>query len=160
MLFFFCLLTFIGFQCSIMNTPCNFERFCIGNSTYSNCHNKVVIFSSHAHALYGMSPTPHAKMPMMPNNMLEVKHTNEGCRTFYIYCTCVWNSSYLDYASFVTRSKAFFSFHFCFAYPIVQNTNIHKNVVLSPKTPRMSRWMPRFTQLHLKAMILVWMSMK
>jgi hypothetical protein len=42
--FFFCSVTFIGFQCSIPNTPCNFERFCVSNSTYSNCHNKVAIF--------------------------------------------------------------------------------------------------------------------
>jgi hypothetical protein len=75
-------------------------------------------FSSRAHALYGMSPTPHAKMPMMPNNILEVKHTNESRRTFYIYCTCVWNSFYLDFALFLTWSKAFCSFHFCFAYQL------------------------------------------
>jgi hypothetical protein len=36
-----------------------------------------------------------------------------------------------------------------------QNTNIHRSVFLSPKTPGTSRWTPRSTGLHLKAMCLV-----
>jgi hypothetical protein len=88
--FFFCLVTFIGFQCSISNTPCNFERFCIGNSTYSNCHNKVVIFFKSCPCALWDEPHPPCQMPMMPNNMLEVKHTNEGRHTFYIYCTVLY----------------------------------------------------------------------
>jgi hypothetical protein len=32
----------------------------------------------HVHAFYGMNPTLHAEIPMMPNNILKVKCTNKG----------------------------------------------------------------------------------
>jgi len=41
-----------------------------------------------------------------------------------------------------------------------QNTNNHRNVFFSPKTLGTSRWTPKSTQLHLKAMCLVQMFMK
>jgi hypothetical protein len=104
-----------------------------------------------------MNHTPHAKMLMMPNNMLEAKHINHGYRTSCICCAWVWNSSHLDLVYLFTQSKAFFSFHFYFACGLF---NIHKSVVLSPMTFGTSKWMLKSTQLHLKAMCLVQMFMK
>ncbi len=40
---FFDLDAFIGFQCPIPSTPCNFQRLCISNSTCLNCFNKVLV---------------------------------------------------------------------------------------------------------------------
>jgi hypothetical protein len=39
-------------------------------------------------------PHPHARMPMMLNNMSEVKHTNKGRYTSCISCVWVWSSSH------------------------------------------------------------------
>jgi hypothetical protein len=64
-------------------------------------------FSSCAHVLCGMNPTPCVKMPMMPN-MLEVKHINKGYYTSCICCTWVWSLPHLDSTFFFTQSKAFF----------------------------------------------------
>jgi hypothetical protein len=33
-----------------------------------------------------MNTTPHAKIPMMPNNILEIKRTNKGRLTYGICC--------------------------------------------------------------------------
>jgi hypothetical protein len=41
-------------------------------------------FQSARHALCGMSPTPHVKIPMMPNNISELKRTKKGCLTYSI----------------------------------------------------------------------------
>ncbi len=40
---FFDLVAFIGFQCPIPSTPCNFQRLCISNFACSNCLNKVFV---------------------------------------------------------------------------------------------------------------------
>ncbi len=40
---FFDLVTFIGLQWTILNTPCNFQMFCISNYAYPNCLNKVLV---------------------------------------------------------------------------------------------------------------------
>ncbi len=40
---FFDLVVFIGLQCSILNTPCNFQKLCINNSACLNCLNKVFV---------------------------------------------------------------------------------------------------------------------
>ncbi len=104
------------------------KLLCLLKLLQQGCH-----FSfSYTHALCGMNPTPHARMPMMPNNMSELKHTNQGWCTC-ICCAWVWNSSHFGFVFFFTWSKAFFSFHFCFVCGLF---NIHRNVVLSPKTPR------------------------
>jgi hypothetical protein len=114
-IFLFCSTTLIRFWCPIPNTPCNFEKFYIGNSACSNCFNKVVIFLKSGPSICGMSPIPHVRMPMMFNNMLRVNHTNKGCCTSCICCTWVWSSSHLYFAFVFTQSKAFFSFLFCLA---------------------------------------------
>jgi len=158
--FFFCSVTFIGFQCSIPNTPCNFERFCIGNSTYSNCHNKVVIFFKSCPCTLWDEPHPlcqnandaqqHVGGWTYQQRLLYILHLLHLCLKLILFRFC--------FISYSIKGLLFIPFLFCIL--IVQNTNIHRSVVLSPKTPRMNRWMPRFTPLHLKAMILVWMSMK
>ncbi len=113
--------------------------------------------SNRIHVFCGMNPTPHARMPMMPNNMSKIKHTNHGCYTFCICCIWVWNLSHLDFVFLFTWSKAFSSFHFYFAWGLF---NIHKSVVLSRNTLKTNWCTPRSTQLHLKAMCLVQVFMK
>jgi hypothetical protein len=97
------------------NTPCNFQRFCVSKFACPNSFNKVFILFKCAHALCGMNPTPHAEIPMMPNNILKAKHTNKGCLTCGICYVWAWSSSHSNFIFFFTRSKAFFSFCFCLA---------------------------------------------
>ncbi len=59
-------------------------------------------FSRCAHALCGVNPTPHAKIPMMPNNILLVKHTNKGCLTCGICCVWAWSSYHFNSTFFFT----------------------------------------------------------
>ncbi len=152
---FFCSVALIGFWCPIPSTPCNFERFCIGNSICSNYINKVVIFLKSC----GMNPTPHAKMLMIPN-MSGVKHTNKGHHTSCICCTWGLKLIPLKFHFLFYLIKGFFLIPFLLCMRVVQNINIRKSVVLLPKTPKTNRWMPRSTQLHLEAMCLVQVFMK
>jgi len=46
-----------------------------------NASTRFSSFPKCAHALCGMNPTPHARIPMMPNNILKAKRTNKGCLT-------------------------------------------------------------------------------
>jgi hypothetical protein len=89
-------------------------------------------------------PHPHARMLMMFNNMSKVKHTNKGCYTSCIFCVWVWNSSHLNFIS-KNFDQRFFLIPFLPCMWVVQNINIHRSVVLSPKTFRTSRWMPGST---------------
>jgi hypothetical protein len=112
---FFGLITLIRFQCPIPNVPCSFQRFCIGNFAWSNCLNKVSSSSRCVNALCGMNPTPHVRIPMMPNKILKVKHTNKGCLTYSICCAWAWSSSHSNSTFFFIQLRALFSFRFCLA---------------------------------------------
>ncbi len=72
-------------------------------------------FSRHAHAFCGMNPTFHARIPMMPNKILEVKCTNKGCLTCSICCAWAWSSSHSNFGFFFILLIILFSFHFCLA---------------------------------------------
>jgi hypothetical protein len=65
-------------------------------------------FQNTHHALCGMNPTPHAGIPMMPNNILKAKHTNKGCLTCGICCTWAWNSSHFNFIFFSLNQGPFF----------------------------------------------------
>jgi hypothetical protein len=113
---FFGSVAFIGVQCLIPSAPCNFERLCISNFDCPNCFNKVVIlFKACPCTLCGMNPTPYVGISMMPNKISEAKRTNKGYLTYSICCTWASSSSHFNSAFFFTQSRAFFSFHFCFA---------------------------------------------
>jgi hypothetical protein len=118
---FFYSITLIGLQCSIPNTSCNFEKFCISYYACSNCFNKVVIFLLATPCTLWDEPHPPCEMPMMPN-MLEVKHTNQGYHTFCICCTWVWSSSHLDYVFFLLDQRP--SSHSIFALHVNCSTFI------------------------------------
>jgi hypothetical protein len=61
-----------------------------------------------------MIPIPHAKIPMMSNKILQVKHTNKGHLGYSNYCAWAWSSSHSNFAFFFfTWWRAFFLFHFC-----------------------------------------------
>ncbi len=77
-------------------------------------------FSKSTHALCGMNPTPHVKIPMMPNKISKAKHTNKGHLTYSICCIWAWSSSHSNSIFFFTLSKAFFSFHFCLACELLK----------------------------------------
>ncbi len=56
---FFDSVTFIGLQCPILSTPCNFQRLCINNFACSNCLNKVlVLFKARPCTLWGKPHLP------------------------------------------------------------------------------------------------------
>ncbi len=110
---FICSITLIGFWCPILSTPCNFERFYIGDSACSNCFNKVLIFFKSCPCTLWDQPHPHARMLMTPNNMSEVKHTNKGCCTSCICCAWVWSSSHLNFIFLKLDQRP--SFHSIFA---------------------------------------------
>jgi hypothetical protein len=95
--------------------PCNFERFCIGNFACSNCFNKVVIFFKPHPCTLWDEPTPDARMLMIPNNMLEFKHTNKGRCTSWICYTWVWSSFHWDFAFFFPDQRPFSHSFFCLA---------------------------------------------
>jgi hypothetical protein len=63
----------------------------------------------------GWTPPPHAKIPMMPNNISGAKHTNKDYLTCSICCAWVWTSSHFNSILFFIQSSAFFSFFFCLA---------------------------------------------
>ncbi len=125
--------------------PCNFEKFCIGNFTCSNCFNKVVIFRKPHPCTLWDDPTPQARMLMMPNNMSEVKQKNKGCYTSCICYAWLWNSFHWDSTFFFIRSKAFFSFLFCLACGLFK---IQTFVEVWSCCPKPSRWIYGYPNLH------------
>jgi len=110
---FFGLVAFIRFQCLILNTPCNLQRFYIGNLACLNCVNKVIVLFKVCPCTLWDEPHPSSRNPMMPNKILEAKHTNKGHLTYSICCAWAWNSSHSNSTFFFIRSRAFFSFRFC-----------------------------------------------
>jgi hypothetical protein len=53
-------------------------------------------------------PHPHARIPMMPNNISEAKRTNKGRLTCSICCAWAWSSSHFNFAFFFTLLRGFF----------------------------------------------------
>ncbi len=157
---FFDLVTFIGFQCPIPSAPCNFQRLCISNYTCPNCLNEVFILFKPCPCTLWDEPTPHAGIPMMPNKISEVKHTNKGHLTCSICCAWVWSPSHFNSAFFFTLSRAFFSFHFCLTCGVAQNLSIHSTVILLPWSPNMSKKTTIFAYLHVKHVFVVQMLSK
>jgi hypothetical protein len=98
-----------------------------------------------------MNPTPHVGIPMMPNNILEVKHTNKGHLTCSICCAWVWSSSHSNYVFFFTRLKAFFSFRFSIARWLFKIRTFIElwSCCLGP--PRWIERTTKFTYLQVKA---------
>jgi hypothetical protein len=98
-------------------TPCNFEKLYIGNFSCSNCPNKVVIFVKLCPCILWDEPTTHAKMPMMPNNMLNVKHTNKvRCTSCICYLSLKFIPlQFLIFFSLNQRpfSRSIFALHAC-----------------------------------------------
>ncbi len=94
---------------------------CISHKNFLCCASKPNLTQKNcAHALCGMNPNPHAKMSMMFNNMLDIKLINKGSCTSCICCIRVWNLSHLNSTFFFNRSRAFFSFYFCFACELLK----------------------------------------
>jgi len=112
---FFDLIMFIGLQCPILNTPCNFQKLCISNSTCPNCLNKVFILFKVRSCTLWDEPHPPCRNPNDANKILEAKHTNKGCLICSICCAWAWSSFHSNSVFFFTLSRAFFSFHFCLA---------------------------------------------
>ncbi len=112
---FFDSVVFIGLQCPILSALCNFQRLCINNFACLNCFNKILILFKACPCTLWVESYPHARIPMMPNKISEVKSTNKGHLTCSIYYTWAWSSSHFNSAFFFTLSRAFFSFYFCLA---------------------------------------------
>jgi hypothetical protein len=157
---FFCLVAFIGFWCPILSTPCNFEKFCIGNSTCSNCFKKIVIFLKLCPCTLWDEPHPLCENAN-DAQLLEVKHINKGYYTSCICCTWVWSLSHLDSTFFFTQSKAFF-IPFLFYMQVAQIQTFIEVWSCCLRPPWQIDGCPRAksTQLHLKAMCLVQMCTK
>ncbi len=88
-----------------------FKGFYIGKFACSNYFNKVFIFFKVRPCILWDEPTTHVEIPMMPNNISEVKHTNKGHLTCGICCAWAWSSSHFNSTFYFTWSTAFFSFH-------------------------------------------------
>ncbi len=107
---------------------------------------------SHSFAFPGAwNVTP--RLPSWPASLLQALCFGRKPKA-RVATTWVWSSSHLDLVCFYSI-KGFLLILFLLYMQVVQNKNIHRSVVLSPKTFGMSRWMPKSTQLHLKAICLV-----
>jgi hypothetical protein len=103
-----------------------------------------------------MNPTSHARIPMMPNKIMQVKHTKKGHLTYSICCVWAWSSSHFNSAFFSLDEGP--SFDSAFALDVlVQNSNVHNMVIWGTY---MSRRTTIFADLHAKPMIVVQMSLK
>ncbi len=123
---------------------------------------KFSSFSRCAHALCGMNPTPHVKIPMIPNKISKAKCTNKGRLTYSICCAWAWSSSHSNFV-FCFLFHSIKSLLFILLLPcmwVVQNSNVHSTVILLPWSPNTNRRTARFAYLHVKLVFVVQMLTK